>query len=284
MKFFSIVYVLMVICITGYAAPGKGVIKDFPVDTKLFKTTKEYFKGKVPKKVYVAYKKQKVPANWHANGLIPEKCIEYNPGEETALLYVPNDYNGKTAYGVYIHNSPGAKGIMPSQEWQNLMDKLKLVYISPNKTANKTPTWRRIVLAMDSLASVKKQYKINDKRIYVGGLSGGGHIAMMCQMIYPQYFQGAISHAAQSYLPIGGGTGHFPGLSMSDAKSKKRRKKYWAVISGDKDSNYKEILATSKDWKKQKFKYKFFDIKNMKHENAPSKALEDTLIWMGAGK
>lgn len=267
---------------SGLAEPQIGLNIDFPIDTKMYKTTKEYFEAKIPKKVYNAYKDGKVPSSWNANGMSPEECIEYDPTEHTSLIYVPESYDGTSKFGIYLHNSPGKRGIMPAKDWQTLMDKLKLIYISPHKTENSSPSWRRIVLATDSLATVKAHYKIDDNRVYVGGLSGGGHIGMMCQMIYPEHFQGAISHAAQSYLPSKNSSGHFPGLSLSDAQSGLRKDRKWAVISGSKDANYKAILETSKEWQKGTFLYKFFDVKDMSHQNAPVAALEDALVWMGA--
>ena len=285
MKRYSVIMpALLFFCGVSFAAPATGLKADLPIDTKLFKTTADYFKAKVPKKIYRAYKDGKSPSHWSDNGLSPEACVEYKPGEETAVVYVPAAYDGSAAYGVYVHISPGAKGLSPSKDWQDLMDRMKLIYVSPNKTQNGSPCWRRVVLSMDSLATVKAHYKVNDKRVYVGGLSGGGHIGMMCQMLYPEHFQGAISHAAQSYLPSNreGDFGHFPGLSLTDAKSEVRKDRKWAVISGTKDQNYKIIIETSKAWKTAKFQYTFFDVKDMGHNNAPAEALEQALVWMGA--
>jgi predicted esterase len=281
---YVVVSTLLFLCSASLAAPETGLNVNVPIDIKLFKTTTDYFKAKVPKKIYRAYKDGKAPSHWKDNGLSPEECVDYKPDEQTTVVYVPSAYDGTTAYGVYVHISPGARGISPSKDWQTLMDRMKMIYVSPNKTQNQSPCWRRVVLAMDSLATVKTHYKINDKRVYVGGLSGGGHMGMMCQMLYPEHFQGAISHAAQSYLPSNreNDFGHFPGLSLTDAKSEVRKDRKWAVISGSKDQNYKIIQETGKAWKAAKFLYTFFDVKDMGHENAPAEALEQAFVWMGA--
>jgi hypothetical protein len=270
----------------SFGAVETGLKKDVSIDTRMFKTTPDYFKAKVPKKIYRAYKDGKSPSNWKDNGMTPEQAVEYKAGEENMVVYVPAAYDGTKPYGVYVHISPGAQGIAPSKEWQALMDKLNMIYLSPNKTQNDSPAWRRVVLAVDGFATVKAHYKINEKRVYVGGLSGGGHMGMMCQMLYPEIFQGAISHAAQSYLPGNreGDFGHFPGLTLTDAKSEVRKDRKWVVISGPKDQNYKIIQETSKAWTTAKFPYTFIDVENMGHENAPAEALEKAFIWMGADK
>ena len=105
-------------------------------------------------------------------------------------------------------------------------------------------------------------------------------MAMMCHMIYPEYFSGSISHAAQSYLPSSKGAGHFPGLNLNDTQTGVRKKHKWDVISGDKDSNYQKILTTSQEWLQAGFRYKFFDVKGMGHSTASASALEPVLEWM----
>lgn len=59
------------------------------------------------------------------------------------------------------------------------------------------------LLSMEALATVEESYKIDPARRIVTGLSGGGHMAMLTAALYPEYFIGAISHAAQSYYPSG---------------------------------------------------------------------------------
>ncbi|MDD2597911.1 MAG: hypothetical protein PHO37_01620 [Kiritimatiellae bacterium] len=279
--FYTTAAVSLFVCGVGLAEPQRGLIADFPIDTKLFPATKEYYKSKVPRKVFKAYDDGNVPASWKEAKTPVDECIEYNPAEHTTLIYVPESYSETGNFGVYLHNSPGERGITPAADWKAIMDKFKLIYISPHKASNNTPHMRRLVLAMDSLATVRKHFKINDQRVYVGGLSGGGHMGMMCQMVYPEQFNGAISHAAQSYLPDRG-CGHFPGLTLADAKSAPRKKLKWCVVSGDKDFNYKAILETSKEWDNAGFMYKFFDHKGMGHANASGPALEEALIWIGA--
>jgi hypothetical protein len=271
-------------CLSQSNVVKTGLMDNYSIDTKLFSKKEDYFKATVPNKFYKACKNNEVPSGWETEKETPEKSVGYGPGEHTTVVFVPANYDGNSAFGIYLHVSPSKQGISPSQEWQALMEKLKLIYISANGTENDSPMWRRVVLGMDSMAMVKKHYKIDNMRVYVGGLSGGGHICMLTQMLYPEYFQGAISHAAQSYLPSERNCGHFPGLTMTDILKEPRKSKKWAVIGGDKDFNYQAILTTTEEWKKTKMKYKYFFVQGMGHGNASAAALEEALIWMGAGK
>ena len=284
---FSITWCILISSILPVSSPvfsqeqPKGLVSDAPITKKMFGNTKDYFKDSVVSKVYKAYKRNDIPDNWHDNDRPPEECVEYKT-EESFILYVPQSYDGNKKFGVYLHNSPGQSGITPPEDWREVMDKMNLIFVSPNNTPNKSPSWHRIVLALDSLATVKSNYSIDDKRVFVGGLSGGGHIGMMCQMLYPDIFHGAVSHAAQSYLPEKNTFGHFPGLKPADTQRKPRKDRKWAVVSGDKDQNYNEIIKSGKRWEDAKFKYKFFNVPGMGHNNASGKVLEEILIWLGA--
>ncbi len=156
-----------------------------------------------------------------------------------------------------------------------------MIYVSPKGTANHQPMLRRVKLAVDALASVQATWKTDPKRTVVGGLSGGGHMAMLTHAMFPEMFVASVSHAAQSYLPQDGTCGHFPGLDVSDLKSRNLKGHKWCVISGDKDFNYQEILTSSTPWDSNRIDYRFFDIPSMGHVNAAPDKLEEALKWIG---
>ena len=182
--------------------------------------------------------------------------------------------------GVYLHVSPGDGGENLTQ-YAPVMDRLGLIYISAKGTSNNQPMLRRVKLSVDALAAVKSEWNVDPKRVCVGGLSGGGHMAMLIHAMFPDLFIGSVSHAAQSYLPVGGGRGHFPGLDLGDLKSGALMGHKWCVISGDKDQNYQEILTSSEKWKDARFDYRFFDVPGMGHTNASPEKLEEALRWIG---
>lgn len=266
-------------------APRTGLMNDYAISAKLFPSTVDYFKAPVPGEMYRAFKSGNVPSAWvEMNRLPPEECVEFDPKEHSTVLFVPKSYDGGEPFGVYVHVSPGVGGLKPDAEYQAVMEKLKLILVSPNKAGNSESLWRRVALAMDSLATVCANYRVASNRVFVGGLSGGGHIAFVCHMLYPERFQGAVSHAAQSYLPTSGSSGHFPGLDLSDARSSPRRDRRWVIISGPKDRNYQEILKTNPPWTAAKIPFRFIDVPDMGHQKAPAPALEEALVWIAGNE
>jgi hypothetical protein len=106
-------------------------------------------------------------------------------------------------------------------------------------------------------------------------------MCMLAHAMFPDMFIGSVSHAVQSYLPVDGSVGHFPGLDLGDFKSRPFKGHNWCVISGDKDQNYQEILKTSKVWERSRLEYRFFDVPGMAHVNAAPDELEKALKWLG---
>ena len=104
---------------------------------------------------------------------------------------------------------------------------------------------------------------------------------MLTHAMFPQWFKASISHAAQSYLPSGSTSGHFPGLDQRDITGKECKDHKWVVISGDKDFNYQEILKTGKLWEDARANYRFMDVPGMGHTNASPDKLAEAIKWIG---
>lgn len=212
-----------------------------------------------------------------------DEWIKRDPARDTYQAYVPASYDGSEAYGLVLYISPNSPTQIPS-EWGPVLDSLKLIAVAPEYVNNETHMPRRVQVSMDTLATAEKRYKIDPARRVVTGLSGGGHMAMVTAALYPDYFIGAISHAAQSYLPYSAGgnyDGHFPGLTLEDFTGKKRKHMRWLVVSGDKDYNYKAIQETSEKWTEAKLAYRFLDVPGMGHETAKADQFKEALLWVG---
>ena len=274
-------YLTLILAMASFGEIPSGVKKEYAIAHKFSENVEGYFYSSALREV----KKTMTPKHdWQDFHLSPEECVNFSAGSKTMVLYVPPGYKEESkGYGIYLHNSAGAKGVTPKKDWQALMEKYQLIYISPNEAKNGTPFIRRVALGLDGVATIKKQFTIDPERVFVGGISGGGHVGMLSQMMYPEVYYGAISHAAQSYLPKPGlSQGHFFGMSERDCTSGLRKDRPWVVISGNKDKNYKEVLKTSELWEKHRMDYEFIDIPGMAHTNASGPALERALIRVGA--
>lgn len=255
-----------------------GWIRNFPISKPAFAETKGYLTGRNAKAVYKAFESGAFPPEWNVNKKDAINEFAYSNG--SAIVYVPPGYDENNPIGVYVHVSPGNDG-ETADAYAAVMDRMKMIYISPKGTSNDQPMLRRVKLAVDALAAIKDKWKVDPKRVCIGGYSGGGHMSMLTHAMFPDLFVGSISHAAQSYLPVGNAAGHFPGLDERSLKSKEFKGQKWCVISGEKDQNYAEILKTSEQWAAGHYDYKFFYVPGMSHQNAPPEKLEEALKWVG---
>ena len=240
------------------------------LEAKMFPHGKDYYSTTMGKSSYKALKKK---------GDDPLAQVGYIPANERAKVYVPAHYDDEKKFGIYIHISAGNGPSMPN--YNSIMDKRDMIMASPFKGGNQENDMRRIMLALDTVATLKKNYVIDDARIYVGGISGGGITALEAQLIHPNIWGGALSHARGMNL---GTFGEYYSESKNFDKNEFRRmsrmKRRFAVISGPKDFNYEHCRKSASAWKDHGFDIRFFDVPSMGHNNAPEKEFEKALDWV----
>jgi len=253
-----------------------GLLKDIPISSSLYPEIDDHFKDSTRKASIKAFEGG---AFDHDKKRLTDWSVR-DPQNDRCDIYVPASYDGSEPYGLVLYIDAGVRPNFRS-DWAGVFDKIKLIFVGAHGVSNNTAMPRRVLLSIDALATVEKHYKIDPARRVVTGMSGGGHMSMLTAALYPELFKGAVSYAAQSYLPGAGTFGHFPGFDLSDFKSRERKKMKWVVISGDKDKNYEEILTTSKDWKNARLDYRFIDVPGMGHSLAAAADLKTALDWIG---
>ena len=108
----------------------------------------------------------------------------------TWQVYRPS-HPGDEPPGLLVYVSPTRSGSMDGR-WTKVLDEYNLAYIAADRSGNRVPVTRRMVLATSSIYAAKQQFEIDEKRIYVSGFSGGGRVASFLSRQYPAVFSGAI--------------------------------------------------------------------------------------------
>lgn len=256
-----------------------GLRKDVPIDRAQFPAEK-YFDGDL-REAWAA----KLKGGHYNNHGDQDYWLAREPGEYHCQVYCPPSYDGSEPYGLYLYILPSGKGQIPAS-WHPVLDELKLIAVAADRVGNSLPKDeikdnktnpfpRRISISLDAMATVEAQYNIDPKRRIVGGLSGGGHMAFLTAALYPELFKGAVSCAAQSYLP-----NHFSAFTIKDIKHRDRRHLRWIVVSGEKDGNYPIIIKESKVWEDERLDYKFLDVPGMGHHSHRPEAMMTALRWV----
>jgi hypothetical protein len=109
----------------------------------------------------------------------------------TWRMYFPDSYTPSEPAGLLVYVSPTPKGQMP-RGWQPVFDEQNLIFISADRSGNRTSTKRRMLFAALAPYVVSDKYEIDASRIYVSGFSGGGKVASLAAIHFANLFAGAM--------------------------------------------------------------------------------------------
>jgi predicted esterase len=257
-----------------------GRIYAFPLSVRYYPTPAAYFTGSAR----TAWR-QELAADREEN-IDPLMAVSYAVEAQSAFVYVPASYDGSREFGVYVDVRSESAGALPAG-YDAVCDRHQLIWISPHASGNNVPAARRCALALDALASLQRRYRIDRRRIYAGGFSGGGTIAARLGVLYPEIVRGIMIHARGVYLadtPAGGGNvwpGHFSFLTGDDLRRIARQGLRVVFVTGPGDMNYGHVRASVAQWTQAGFAVKGFDVKGLGHEDAPADILNDAMVWLG---
>jgi predicted esterase len=198
----------------------------------------------------------------------PAQDALYVIDKEEFEVYVPSSYDGTIPYGlmVYINNSPGGG----AWAYKDLMDRHRMIWIGATNVPNERNVVPRWGLAIDAVWNVTKRMRIDEERIYVTGLSGGGRCASMVAPTFPEVFRGGI------YM-MGCNAPTLPGDKALKERSLQGR---YALTTGEKDYNRdatKGLVETYKNLKMQNVDY--FEQPGLGHEFLSAEWFEKALVW-----
>lgn len=93
--------------------------------------------------------------------------------------------------GVLVFVSPTDSG-EPPVGWLALLKQKQLSWVAADGFGNQQLSAQRVLAAVMALSLAKRSAALDRKRIYIGGMSGGGRIASLTAPRFPQLFSGAL--------------------------------------------------------------------------------------------
>ncbi len=213
--------------------------------------------------------------------------MEYDLVNESFELYVPKTYDGAQDYGVFVFVDPGGSGrIAPA--WRELVDKHKLIWIGPNGAGNDRAMWVRIGLTLDAAEHVRSNFRIDPRRVYIGGVSGGGRISSISAIGFPEVFSGGFYIVGCNFyrnLMATHERGRFwtktfsppPAKQFAQAKTQGR----YVFLTGETDINRHETKANEAGYRRDGFKHTvYFEVPGMGHRLPGPEWLEKGLAFL----
>ncbi|MCW5822554.1 MAG: hypothetical protein KIT34_07100 [Cyanobacteria bacterium TGS_CYA1] len=212
--------------------------------------------------------------------------------KEEFFVRQPEKFDPKKTYGLIVYvNALPYLGLLP-EGWGPVLDKNDFLFISPFKAGNDRKFVERRVLAIIAAQLMKRDYQIDPKRIYIAGQSGGARVASDVAFIQSDLFKGTIQSCGSNYFrPIKFEPGrgldqmgnpyiHDFGGTKEEIEQALKTVKF-NIITGPEDFRHSDLTSIYEQGFKQDSKLaRFYDIKEMTHENVSAKHLQEVLDFL----
>lgn len=215
--------------------------------------------------------------------------FDYDISKETFEAFVPPSYTGAEPFGLIVWVSAGPSGAAP-QQWLDVLEKHKLIWVGANNAGNNRSKWVRLGLAIDAAEHVQKEYKIDPSRVYVSGASGGGRCASMLAVGFPDVFTGGgypiigCNYFRRVEVGVGedGRTRFYqrdydrPSARLLQLATRQRR---YVLLTGDKDGNREQTQAYFNAMKRDGFRYvTYIQVPGMGHQSPDGEWFEKGIV------
>lgn len=130
------------------------------------------------------------PAGW---------LTDYKSTDQTYELFVPPKYDKRQTWPLILFISP-SQNSSAFRNWQQVCQREGVFFAGPHKAGNDTDMRQRVRIVLDVLDDVRRKYRIDPDRTYIGGFSGGGRVACAIGFSLTELFGGVIPVCAAGDL------------------------------------------------------------------------------------
>jgi len=124
---------------------------------------------------------------------VPDPAVPNSevPNRESAEA-PPEEVPADRPYGLFVWISPTPRGGLTDREMVAVLDAERMIWVGANNSGNPRPRADRIRLALTAARGLRAAYPIDPERVYVGGYSGGGRVASLLAIHFPDVFAGGV--------------------------------------------------------------------------------------------
>lgn len=159
-------------------------------------------------------------------------------------LYVPKSYSADKPAGVIVFISPSSRWGGSSKSYNPLLEEKNMIWAGVIKAGDKTPMDARMMRALLTPTFLAKEYALDPSRIYLGGFSGGAHVATILATSRPQLFKGGMF--------VGGAVSWKDKLPAGIELIRQNR---YVFVAGSNDVALKKVQKTAASFKEAGVKY-----------------------------
>jgi len=107
-------------------------------------------------------------------------------------LYVPHNYDPSKPAGVIVFINRWGNSGGSQKSYNDLLTEKNLIWAGALDAGDPAPMNERIMRAILTPIMLSKEYALDPSRIYVGGFSGGAHVANIVSTSKPGMFKGGL--------------------------------------------------------------------------------------------
>jgi hypothetical protein len=115
----------------------------------------------------------------------------YDLADESFEVYVPPGYKPGAPHGLLVWISAGEAAVPPA--WFDVLRRHRMIWVCANNAGNRREGAVRSWLALDAVHNITRRYSVDGDRIYIGGFSTGGGLALQDVQWFPDVYRGAYS-------------------------------------------------------------------------------------------
>ena len=121
---------------------------------------------------------------------------------ERFTLYVPA-HAPPDGYALLTFVLPWDEATLP-EGWAPVLERHGVIFVTAARSSNREdPIGRREPLALLATYNVMQRYRVDPRRVYVGGFSGGARMALRLALAYPDLYRGVLLNAGSDPLDAG---------------------------------------------------------------------------------
>jgi hypothetical protein len=205
----------------------------------------------------------------------------YHVGAERFEAVFPPDFTADRSHGLLVWIGPGDSPKVPAA-WRPVIAAQKLVFVAAYESGNKRDVFDRFRLALDAAEHLRSKHQLDSRRIYVAGFSGGGRVASMLGIAYPDLFAGTMAVCGVDFcidVPASEGRVFRRSFQVQPAVLQRAKNNSFVLITGEKDFNRVNTQSVY-HWGFQQQKFQrahLLDVPGLKHGLPETSVLEKAL-------
>lgn len=209
--------------------------------------------------------------------------------DETFNVRLPANFDPRRPAGLLVCQSPTPDGTIPPTV-RPAADALGLICIGAHNAGNfrqnadRGDPADRFQLVLDAVATARATWWIDNDRLYITGLSGGGRITSMMWACFPDIFKGGVAMVGLNSphrVPIRPGFVSPPNYIRPALKYRNlTRHQRLAGITGTEDFNEPEMVLRVKEHQNDGMAVRLWNLPGMAHVYPPEETYLEALLWI----